>query len=145
MVDPMTTETQQPRQTPTAQQAPSIYPTLRYRDAPAAVDFLRQAFGLTEHEVTRTDDGGIVHAELAWDNGLLMVGNRSEAGDSPFDTEQCCLYLAVDDPDAHHDHAVAAGAEIVMPLTDQPYGSREYAARDPEGNVWCFGTYRPAP
>ncbi len=53
------------------------------------------------------------------------------------------LYLVVEDPDAHHDRARAAGAEIVMPLTDQPYGSREYAALDPEGNVWSFGTYRP--
>ena len=47
------------------------------------------------------------------------------------------------DPDGHHDRAVAAGAELVMGLTDQDYGSREYAVRDPEGNVWCFGTYRP--
>lgn len=47
--------------------------------------------------------------------------------------------------DGHHDRAVAAGAEIVMGLTDQDYGSREYAARDSEGNLWCFGTYRPSP
>jgi uncharacterized glyoxalase superfamily protein PhnB len=51
--------------------------------------------------------------------------------------------VAVDDPDAHHARAKAAGAVIMMELTDQDYGSREYAARDPEGNVWCFGTYRP--
>ena len=51
--------------------------------------------------------------------------------------------VVVDDPDALHDRAVAGGAEIVMGLTDQDYGSREFAARDPHGNVWCFGTYRP--
>jgi uncharacterized glyoxalase superfamily protein PhnB len=38
---------------------------------------------------------------------------------------------------------VAAGAEVVMPLTDQDYGSRDYTARDPEGNLWSFGTYLP--
>ena len=53
------------------------------------------------------------------------------------------IYVAVDDPDTHHDRAVGAGAEVVMELTDQDYGSREYAAKDPEGNVWCFATYRP--
>ena len=49
----------------------------------------------------------------------------------------------MDDPDAHHDRAKASGADIVMELTDQPNGSREYAAEDPEGNVWSFGTYDP--
>lgn len=38
---------------------------------------------------------------------------------------------------------MAAGAQIVRPLTDEAYGSREYSARDPEGNLWSFGTYRP--
>jgi uncharacterized glyoxalase superfamily protein PhnB len=53
------------------------------------------------------------------------------------------MYVAVDDPDAHHDRAKAAGAEITRELVDQPYGSREYGARDLEGNPWYFGTYRP--
>jgi uncharacterized glyoxalase superfamily protein PhnB len=53
------------------------------------------------------------------------------------------VYVVVDDPDAHHDRAVAAGAEVVRPLADLDYGSRDYAARDPEGNLWSFGTYRP--
>lgn len=123
---------------------PSIYPTLTYKDAAAAVRFLTQTFGLTEHAVSTDPDGTVRHAELAWGTGLVML-SPSSGGESPFDLGPVCLYLAVDDPDAHHDRAKAAGAEIVMGLTDQPYGSREYAARDPEGNVWCFGTYRPAP
>jgi uncharacterized glyoxalase superfamily protein PhnB len=53
------------------------------------------------------------------------------------------LYLVVPDPDAHHDRAKAAGAQIVRELADQDYGSREYRARDPEGNLWSFGTYQP--
>ena len=47
----------------------------------------------------------------------------------------------VDDADAHHDRAVAAGADVIYPLTDQDYGSHDYAVRDAEGFVWCFGTY----
>jgi len=72
-----------------------------------------------------------------------MRGTRTGSPDL-FDTRRAVLYLAVDNVDAHHDRASAAGAEIIYKLTDQPYGSREYAARDPEGNVWSFGTYRPA-
>jgi uncharacterized glyoxalase superfamily protein PhnB len=53
------------------------------------------------------------------------------------------LYVVVPDPDAHHDRAVAADADIVRELEDQPYGSREYSLRDPEGNLWSFGTYDP--
>jgi uncharacterized glyoxalase superfamily protein PhnB len=54
------------------------------------------------------------------------------------------IYVVVDDPDAVHDRAAAAGADVVMPLTDQDYGSRDFAVRDPEGNLWSFGTYDPA-
>ncbi|GAA0903436.1 VOC family protein [Virgisporangium ochraceum] len=121
----------------------SIYPTLRYDDAKAAIRFLVDAFGFTEKSVMENDDGTIAHAELAWPGGgLVMLGQR-RAEPSPFDTGRTVTYLALDDPDAHHARAVKAGAEIVQELVDQDYGSREYAASDPEGNVWSFGTYRP--
>lgn len=124
--------------------APRIYPTLRYTDAPAAIGFLTEAFGFVADEVNKGTDGGIDHALLACDTGLIMLGSRRDGDGDPFDHGTACIYVAVDDPDDHHDRAAAAGAEIIMGLTDQPYGSREYAARDPEGNVWAFGTYRPA-
>lgn len=119
----------------------SIYPTLRYDDATAAIAFLTSALGLIEQSV-HSDSGVVAHAELSHGDGVVMIGSR---GPEPgaFDTGRAVIYLVVDDVDAHHDRAVAAGAEIVMGLTDQPYGSREYAVRDPEGNVWCVGTYRP--
>ncbi|MGH3565701.1 MAG: VOC family protein [Pseudonocardia sp.] len=120
----------------------SIYPTLRYDDAKTAIAFLTSAFGLTEENVMTGDDGSVGHAELSWGDGVLMLGSRADPP-GMFDTGRAVLYLVVDDPDAHHDRAAAAGAEIVMALTDQPYGSREYAALDTEGNRWSFGTYRP--
>ena len=119
----------------------SIHPTLRYDDATAAIAFLTGTLGLATQAVH--EEGGVVaHAELSHGDGVVMIGTRGDQP-GPFDTGRAVLYLPVDDVDAHHDRAVAAGAEIVMGLTDQPYGSREYAARDPEGNVWCFGTYQP--
>jgi uncharacterized glyoxalase superfamily protein PhnB len=118
-----------------------IIPTLRYQDAKGAIDFLERAFGLERREVMENDDGTIGHAELTHGRGMVMIGSRKE-GDR-YDTGRAVLYAIVDDPDALHDRAKAAGATIVMELTDQPYGSREFAAEDPEGNVWSFGTYDP--
>ena len=118
-----------------------IIPTLRYQDAKSAIDFLERAFGLERREVVENENGTVGHAELRCGRGAVMVGT-SRPGDR-FETGHAVLYVIVDDPDAHHDRAKAAGATIVMELTDQPYGSREYAAEDPEGNVWSFGTYDP--
>lgn len=122
---------------------PTVYPVLSYADGDAAIAFLTDAFGFVSDDVTRDDGGRIVHATLSRAGGMVMLSDRRE--DSPFSLGPVCLYVVVDDPDAHYARAKAAGAEVVMELTDQPYGSREYAARDPEGNVWCFGTYQPAP
>lgn len=128
----------------TASKGPTIVPTIRYADARAAIGFLTKAFGFSAGQITEGEDGAVVHVELTYADGVVMLGSKS-GGDSPFDTGRVCTYLVTEAPDALHDRALAAGAEIVMQLTDQDYGSREFAARDPEGNVWCFGTYRPIP
>jgi uncharacterized glyoxalase superfamily protein PhnB len=124
--------------------SPTVYPVLRYEDADGAIAYLTDTFGFVPGEITRDDEGRIVHATLTWATGVVML-SESRSDGSPFDLGPVCLYLVVDEPDAHFARAQAAGAEMVMALTDQPYGSREHAARDPEGNVWCFGTYQPAP
>jgi uncharacterized glyoxalase superfamily protein PhnB len=118
-----------------------IIPTLRYEDPRAAITWLERAFGLEVRALHENEDGTIGHCELSYGDGLVMIGERR--GGDQFDTGRAVLYVVTDDPDAHHDHAVAAGADVLLELTDQPYGSREYAALDPEGNVWSFGTYDP--
>jgi uncharacterized glyoxalase superfamily protein PhnB len=118
-----------------------IIPTLRYHDAHAALDFLERAFGFERKSVHENDDGTVAHSEIVHERGMVMIGSRKD-GDR-FETGRAVLYVVVDDPDAHHDRAKAAGAPIIMELTDQDYGSREYAAEDPEGNIWSFGTYDP--
>jgi uncharacterized glyoxalase superfamily protein PhnB len=120
----------------------SVIPTFRYPDARAAIDFLCSAFGFTEH-AAHEQDGIIIHAELRLGDGWVMLGQDRDAG-SEYPSGPSTTYVVVDDPDAHHARAVAAGAEITRGLVDQDYGSREYAAKDPAGNVWSFGTYRPA-
>jgi uncharacterized glyoxalase superfamily protein PhnB len=123
----------------------SIYVTLRYDDARAAIAYLTGTLGFVEQNVHTADDGSVGHAELSFGDGVVMLGTRRGSPDT-FDTGRAVVYLALDSAeavDAHHDRAVAAGAEIVQQLVDQPYGSREYAVRDPEGNIWSVGSYRP--
>jgi uncharacterized glyoxalase superfamily protein PhnB len=127
---------------------PNIFPALRYRDANAALEWCKRALGAEEKSVHRGDDGVIRHAELRLGVGLVMLGQYDESGwlggDEPRPRAgTVSLYVVVPDPDAHHDRAVAADADIVRELEDQPYGSREYSLRDPEGNLWSFGTYDP--
>lgn len=127
---------------------PDIIPAMRYRDAPAAIEWLAKAFGFEKHLVVPGPNGTIAHAELRLGNGLIMLGS---ARDDDFRWEPPrkgevvtqSVYVVVVDPDAHHERAKAAGAEIVRGLQDMDYGSREYSARDPEGHLWHFGTYRP--
>jgi uncharacterized glyoxalase superfamily protein PhnB len=120
----------------------TVFPTLRYDDAHAAIEFLTSALGFEKHAVFETDDGKVGHAELRHGNGIVMLSSRG-AGDDRYDTGRAVVYVVTDDPDALHERAKQAGAEIVMEPTDQDYGSRDFAAADPEGNVWSFGTYRP--
>jgi uncharacterized glyoxalase superfamily protein PhnB len=119
----------------------TTYPTFRYRDAHAAIDWLTEAFGFTVKEVHDSADGTVGHAELRAGQGIVMLGTAKD--DDWGKPGGSSVYVAIDDPDAVHDRAVAAGAEIIRPLQDTDYGSREFSARDPEGNIWSFGTYAP--
>jgi uncharacterized glyoxalase superfamily protein PhnB len=123
----------------------SIYPSLRYHDVRAAIAWLAEAFGFTEKEIHADDQGVIRHAELSGFGGIVMLGTEPEDGDPRWGKHAglSWLYLSIEDPDKLHDRAVAAGAEIVRPLQDTDYGSRDFSARDPEGNIWSFGTYAP--
>ncbi|MFJ8126934.1 VOC family protein [Streptomyces hydrogenans] len=127
-------------------EAPGICPALRYRDAKAAITLLTEAFGFTATAVYEGEDGLVAHAELTYGNGTVMLGSTGTG--SVFDKAMgpggpVGIYVRVRDVDEHHARAVAHGAEIVMPPTDQEYGSRDYMAKDAEGNVWSFGTYTP--
>lgn len=127
-----------------------IIPTLRYRDAAAALDWLCRAFGFEKHMVVPGDDGSIAHAQLVFGNGMVMLGS---ARDDDFGKLQKppalggaatqSAYIIVPDADAHHARALAAGARVVYPLRTEDYGGRGYSCLDPEGHLWNFGTYDP--
>jgi uncharacterized glyoxalase superfamily protein PhnB len=115
---------------------PTVFPTLRYADANAAIDFLADAFGAERHAVYSDDGGRVRHAELRLGNGMVMLGEAESASGGG-------IYVVVEDVDAHCEQARAAGAEITRGPEDTDYGSREYGARDSEGLSWHFGTYQP--
>jgi uncharacterized glyoxalase superfamily protein PhnB len=115
--------------------APTIFPSVGYRDQNAAIEFLKQAFGFEEQVIYRNDDGSIAHAELRYGPSIMFVGTTDPGRGS--------LYVAVEDADAHCERARGAGATIDKEPYDTDYGSRDYRARDLEGNAWLFGTYRP--
>ncbi|PSN16354.1 glyoxalase [filamentous cyanobacterium CCT1] len=129
----------------------TIIPTMRYRDAAAAVEWLCQAFGFEKHLVVPGDNGAIAHAELSFGNGMIMLGSARNDSFGQLqqppqrfgDVVTQSPYLIVDEVDQHYARAIAAGAEIVIDIQDQDYGGRDYSCRDPEGYLWNFGTYDP--
>ena len=122
-----------------------FYPSFRYRDARAAIDWLVEALGFEVGMVVDGEgDRDVAHAELTLGSGMIMLGSESTSADrwGPH-AGQGWVYVAVEDPDALHERATGAGAEVVMEPMDTDHGSRDFAIRDPEGNLWNFGTYRP--
>jgi uncharacterized glyoxalase superfamily protein PhnB len=121
------------------------FPIVPYSKPREAIAWLERVFGAEATAVHPPEpDQPLKHAEVRVGSGLVMINDADRDGASPFALPgPVVVYVVVDDPDGLHDMAVAAGAEIVSGLTDQDYGSREFAAPDPHGNIWSFGTYRP--
>ena len=130
----------------------TVIPALRYEDAPTAVEWLCEAFGFEKHLVVPGREGEILHAQLTFGNGMIMLGSASNEGEfgkhvkPPRTTGGVGTqspYVIVADADAHYRRAVAAGARIVIDIKDEDYGGRGYSCLDPEGHMWNFGTYDP--
>jgi uncharacterized glyoxalase superfamily protein PhnB len=128
-------------------EAPRIFPTLHYVNAGAMIDWLQKAFGFTVHARYGTGDS-VDHAQLAFGSSMIMIGSARDDAfckivGSPMPGGGRSIYIAVDDTDALHGRAKAAGAVIEEEPTNRDYGSREFICRDPEGNIWSFGSYWP--
>ncbi len=121
---------------------------MRYQDARAAIAFLSEAFGFEPAMVIEGDGALIDHAQLVYQGGMVMLGSARDdefgrlvgGSDHPF---LASVYVVVDDVAAHAERARLAGAEIIMEPEEQDYGGSNYSARDPEGNIWSFGSYDP--
>jgi uncharacterized glyoxalase superfamily protein PhnB len=128
----------------TRQHRPAAYPTVLYRDAGAAIEWLAP-LGFEPLEDHRDESGNVLHCEMALDSAIVMLGTAG-AGRDPFRSLSAggaLVYVAVSDVDALCEKGRAAGADVAVEPMDTDYGSRDFTLRDPEGNLWSFGTYRP--
>lgn len=129
----------------------TLIPVLRYRDAPAAIDWLCDVLGFTRHQVFANADGSIAHAELTLGGGILMLASAGKEGEyaklikqpdamGGFSTQGS--YVIVQEVDAVYQRALAAKANIVIKLQDSEEG-RGFSCKDLEGHVWSVGNYNP--
>ncbi len=122
---------------------PSFIPSVVYQDNRAALKWLQQAFGFEPSEILTDADGKIVHAEMTYGDGVVMIGSewadwtRSPASLGGKNTQRIHVRV-VRGIDEHCARARQAGARIVMEPADQFYGDRTYIAADPEGHHWSF-------
>ena len=131
--------------------ASTIMPTLRYKDANAAIDWLCNVFSFQRHAVYPGPNNAVGHAELTLNGGMIMLGSGKDdeygrGFKSPLELgniETRSTYIVVTDADAVYARAKAAGGTIVRELQNTDYGSREFSVKDPEGNSWSVGTYNP--
>ncbi|WP_165985487.1 VOC family protein [Streptomyces sp. YIM 98790] len=127
---------------------PQVWPSLRAHDAQRLIQFLVEAFGFREVVVFEEGDH-VAHAQLAWpEGGGVMLGSAREAGledEWPLKPGTFGAYVVTDRVDEVCERARAAGAHIEAGPRNTDYGSREFIARDTEGNYWSFGDYRGAP
>jgi uncharacterized glyoxalase superfamily protein PhnB len=130
----------------------TVIPALRYRDAPAAIEWLCNTFGFEKQLVVPGyQEGAVVHSQLKLGGGMIMVasmmdtefGRLMKHPDEIGGAETQCSYLVVDDADVVYDKAKAAGAQIVREIQDEDYGGRGFTCRDLEGHIWAVGTYDP--
>ena len=129
----------------------TIIPSLRYRNAPAAIEWLCRVFGLQKNLVVPDDSDGVAHAQLSCGDGMMMLGSvrDNEWGrfikqpDEISGAATQSVYLIVSDADVTFERATKAGAEILIPIKDEEYGGRSFSCRDLEGHLWTIGTYDP--
>lgn len=136
----------------TEQTRSTVIPGMRYRNAPAAIDWLCNVLGFEKQLVVpgETDDS-VLHAQLRLGGGMVMLGSVSDNDfgllmkqpDEIGGRETQCSYVLVDNADIVYEKVKASGAEIVMPIKDEEYGGRGFTCRDPEGHIWAVGTYNP--
>jgi uncharacterized glyoxalase superfamily protein PhnB len=117
-----------------------IAPYLLYEDPAAALEWLARAFGFRERFRHVVEERRIDHAEMEFENGLIMLARPGSDYRSPrrLGGATVVIHVYVDDLHTHAARAREAGATIVSEPTDKPYGTIQYAAEDPEGHLWLF-------
>jgi uncharacterized glyoxalase superfamily protein PhnB len=123
---------------------PRVVAHLVYDDVRSAVEWLCRVFGFSEREWARHThaDGSVGRTQLQVFDSVITVGPPSVHADSPRRGVSSMLLVYMDEVDEHYARVVeAAGASIVTPLEDLPWGDRRYQVSDPEGHQWTFAQH----
>lgn len=128
-----------------------IIPTMHYKKAGIAIDWLCNAFGFEKHLVVEGENNTITHAQLTYGNAMIMLSSANENAYGKLVKTPEALngyntqapYIIVEEIDEHYKRAVAAGAKILIDIKDEAYGGRSYTCKDNEGYIWNFGSYNP--
>ncbi len=130
----------------------TLVPSLRYHNAPAAIDWLCRVFGFARNAVYENPDGTIAHAQLTLGRGMIMLGSAKNEGPhahlvahpSEIEGRQTGgIYLYIEDCDQLYASVQAAGAKVVQELHEPDYGGKAFTCLDPEGYLWAIGSYDP--
>ena len=125
--------------------SPTVWPALQVHDALALIEFLTETIGFIRTAVYAEGDH-VAHAQLDWpEGGGVMLGSYKPDADWSRPPGTFGGYVVTDQVDALYARVQEAGVSVVRPLKDEEYGNREFAIRDPEGNLWSFGSYRGEP
>jgi uncharacterized glyoxalase superfamily protein PhnB len=130
----------------------TVIPAMRYRDCVAAIEWLCTALGFEKQAVYMGEGNTVMHAQLTFGNGMIMLGSVQNGGEysdqivqpdeiGKKETQHACLIVS--DADAVYATAKAAGAEMMIDLKEMDYGGKAFSCRDPEGHLWSIGTYDP--
>ncbi|MDV6012482.1 VOC family protein [Haloechinothrix sp. LS1_15] len=116
----------------------SIQPRLVVNDADGAISFYSSALGARELARFTDDEGRIVHAELDIDGMVITLKDAADGDPAPpqLGGTPVIFTLRVDDPDTLAERMVRAGASVIYPVADRPYGNRDGRLADPYGHVW---------
>ena len=129
----------------TRRPAPTVWPSLQARDALALIDFYVDTFGFRRTAVYE-HEGQVAHAQLDWPaGGGIMLGSHRPDAEWNREPGTFGAYAVTDEVDALYARVVESGAQVIRELAEQSYGGREFSVRDPEGNLWSFGSYRGEP
>ena len=132
--------------------ATAIIPSIIYKDAKTAIEWLVNAFGFKKQLNIPGPNNQVVHSELVLGFVMVMIGS-SESGSefsklvkTPSDFggfETQSPYIVVDNPDELYQSAKANGAKILIDIKTEDFGGRGFTCADPEGHIWSFGSYDP--
>ena len=132
----------------------NVMPTMRYRDAARAIEWLCEVLGFERHLVVPGPGNTIAHAQLRLGDGMIMLASANDSDDSPYgrlirqpdaigNVETQTPYIIVPDPDAVYAKVTSAGWRVLIEIKDEDYGGRGFTCADPEGHVWNVGSYDP--